>query len=202
MRAAAGVWRWRHNPLRRGTDLAEAWVALVAVLLIAVAAPLVGWLCGSLTGSALQDAARIQRRHRHTTTATVVRPLPEPSVVPANPDGISDALPRGRAAAVWTGVDGSRHSGALSTFKADNRPGDRLRVWTDDSGHLVNRPMKPRTVRARAVLAGFGSAAATAGLIVAGRRLVVWRLIQRRYVRLDRAWSEAGPDWGRTGTGS
>ncbi|MET9533100.1 MULTISPECIES: hypothetical protein [unclassified Streptomyces] len=201
MRAAVGVWRWRHNPLRRGTDVAEAWVALVAVVLITVAAPLVGWLSGSLTDSALQDTARAQRRHRHATTATVVRALPERSVV-ANPDGISDAVPRGRAAAVWTGVDGSRHRGTLSTFRGGNLPGDRLRVWTDDRGHLVNRPMKPRTVRARAVLAGFGAAAGTAGLIVVGRRVVVWRLVQRRYVRLDRAWSEAGPDWGRTGTGS
>ncbi|MFJ3699335.1 hypothetical protein ACIPW9_35310 [Streptomyces sp. NPDC090052] len=202
MRAAAGVWRWRHNPLRRGTDLAEAWVALVALLLIAVAAPLAGWLCGSLTGSALQDTARVQRRHRHATTATVVRALPDRSVMAANPDGISDAVPRGRAAVVWTGVDGSRHRGALSTFKSDSRPGVRLRIWTDDRGHFVNSPMKPRTVRARAVLAGFGAAAGTAGLIVVGRRLVVWRLVQRRYVRLDRAWSKAGPDWGRTGTGS
>ncbi|MFE2377739.1 hypothetical protein [Streptomyces sp. NPDC059398] len=202
MRAAAGVWRWRRNPLRRGTDLAEAWVALVALFLIAVAAPLAGWVCGSLTDSALQDTARVQRRHRHPTTATVVRALPERSVVAANPDGISDAVPRGRAAAVWSGVDGSRQSGVLSTFKGGNLPGDRLLVWTDDRGHLVSRPMKPRTVRARAVLAGFGSAAATAGLIVVGRRLVVWRLVRRRYVRLDRAWSEAGPEWGRTGTGS
>ncbi|WP_327299099.1 MULTISPECIES: hypothetical protein [unclassified Streptomyces] len=202
MRAAVGVWRWRHNPLRRGTDLAEAWVALVALLLIAVAAPIVGWLCGSLTGSALQDIARAQRRHRHTATATVVRALPDRSALAANPDGISDAVPRGRAAVVWTGGDGSRHTGVLSTFKGGNLPGDRLRIWTDDRGNIVTRPMRPRTVRARAVLAGFGAAAGAAGLIVAGRRLVVWRLVRRRYVRLDRAWSEAGPDWGRTGTGS
>ncbi|WP_405783073.1 hypothetical protein [Streptomyces sp. NBC_00859] len=201
MRAAVGVWRWRRNPLRRGTDLTEAWVALVAVLLIAVAGPVTGWLCGALTDSVLQDTARVQRLHRHMTTATVVRALPHRSVV-ANPDGITDAVPSGRAAAVWTGVDGSRHRGALATFKGDNRPGDRLRIWTDDRGHIVNRPMKPRTVRAHAVLAGFGAAAATTGFIVVGRRLIVWRLIQRRYVRLDRAWSEAGPDWGRTGTGS
>ncbi|WP_328316059.1 Rv1733c family protein [Streptomyces sp. NBC_00388] len=201
MRAAAGVWRWRRNPLRRGTDLTEAWVALVAVVLIAVAGPLVAWLCGSLTESALQDAARDQRRHRHMTTATVVRALHDRPVA-ANPDGISDAVPRGRAAAVWTGTDGSRHRGALSTFKGDNHAGDRLRIWTDDRGRLVNRPMRPRTVTAHAVLAGFGAGAATAVLIVGGRRVVVWRLVQRRYARLDRAWSEAGPDWGRAGAGS
>ncbi|MCX4552622.1 hypothetical protein OG204_03635 [Streptomyces sp. NBC_01387] len=201
MRTASGVWRWRHNPLRRGTDLAEAWVALAAVLLIAVVSPVVGWLCGALTDSALQDAAQEQRRHRHATTATVVRALADRSVV-ANPDGVADAVPRGRVAAVWTGVDGSRHSGPLSTFDRDDLPGAHLRIWTDDRGRIVSRPMKASTARAHAVLAGTGAAAAAAGLIVLGRRFVVWRLVRGRYVRLDRAWAKAGPDWGRTGTGS
>ena len=28
MRAITGLWRWRHNPLRRRTDVAEGWIAL------------------------------------------------------------------------------------------------------------------------------------------------------------------------------
>ena len=74
MRAISGLWRWRHNPLRRATDLAEAWVALAALL--------------------------------------------------------------------------------------------------------------------------------AAGLIEGVRRLVVWRMVRLRYDRWDQAWDKAGPDWGRTGTGS
>ncbi|WP_328540134.1 Rv1733c family protein [Streptomyces sp. NBC_00344] len=201
MRTASGVWRWRHNPLRRGTDLAEAWVALVAVLLIVLAVPVVGWFCGTVADGTLRDLAQAQHRHRHPTTATVVRALPGRSPVP-NPDGAADAAPRGRAAVHWTGVDGRRHTGALSTFRRHDSPGDRLRIWTDDHGRIVTPPMGPATTRAHAVLAGFGAAAAAAGIVVAGRRLVVWRLVQRRYVRIDRDWAEAGPDWGRTGTGS
>ncbi|MEV8566300.1 hypothetical protein AB0436_12110 [Streptomyces sp. NPDC051322] len=201
MRTASGVWRWRHNPLRRGTDLAEAWVALAAVLLIVLAGPLVGWFCGAFVDRALGDVAQVQRLHRHPTTATVIRALPARSAVP-NPDGIADVIPRGRAAAHWTGADGSRHTGALSTVKRHDSPGDRLRIWTDDHGEIVTRPMTPSTARAHAILAGFGAATATAGVIVAGRRLVVWRLVRRRYVQIDRDWAEAGPDWGRTGTGS
>jgi hypothetical protein len=41
-----------------------------------------------------------------------------------------------------------------------------------------------------------------AGLVECGRRLVLWRMVRRRYARLDRAWEQAGPDWGLTGAGS
>ncbi|WP_425587900.1 hypothetical protein [Streptomyces marokkonensis] len=34
MRTIAGLWRWRHNPLCRTTDLTEARVALAGLLLI------------------------------------------------------------------------------------------------------------------------------------------------------------------------
>lgn len=201
MRTASGVWRWRCNPLRRGTDLAEAWVALAAVLLIMWAAPLVGCFCAAFVDGALGGMAQDQYRHRHPTIATVIRALPARSAVP-HPHRVASAAPRGRAAAHWTGVDGSQHTGELSTLKREDSPGDRLRIWTDDHGRIVGPPMTPSTARAHAVLAGLGAAAATAGIVITGRRLVVWRLVRRRYVQIDRDWAEAGPDWGRTATGS
>jgi hypothetical protein len=51
------------------------------------------------------------------------------------------------------------------------------------------------------MLLGIGAAAAAAGLVEGGRRAFVWRLTRRRYARLDRAWADVGPDWGRTGAG-
>ena len=38
----AGLWRLRRNPLRRGSDLVEAWVLLVACVLAVVGGALVG----------------------------------------------------------------------------------------------------------------------------------------------------------------
>ncbi|MEW2257347.1 hypothetical protein AB0924_19370, partial [Streptomyces sp. NPDC047869] len=61
MRAIAGLWRWRRNPLRRATDLTEAWVALVALVLIAVAAPVTGTLIGVTAQDSLQRSAREQQ---------------------------------------------------------------------------------------------------------------------------------------------
>ena len=39
VRSLIGLWRWRHNPLRRTTDLVEAWLARWLDSLAAVAAP-------------------------------------------------------------------------------------------------------------------------------------------------------------------
>ncbi len=75
VRAVSGLWRWRRNPLRRATDLAEAWLALTALLLVALAAPLIGVLSGSAAHTTLQRSVRAQHQSRHLVTATVVREL-------------------------------------------------------------------------------------------------------------------------------
>lgn len=52
------------------------------------------------------------------------------------------------------------------------------------------------------MLAGCGAGMLTALLVEGIRRLIVWRLDRRRDALWDQAWDRAGPDWGRTGTGS
>jgi hypothetical protein len=49
VQAISGLWRWRGNPLRRTTDLVESWVALAALLLCLVAAPVIGAFAGAAT---------------------------------------------------------------------------------------------------------------------------------------------------------
>lgn len=201
MRAATGTWRWRHNPLCRATDLLEAWVALVAALLLLAAAPAVGWVTGTLTDEALRQSIRVQRQQRHPVTATVVRPAPAPN--PSAYDSESAGGGERRAVvAKWTAVDGSGHTGTVTTVGRAMPAGDTFTLWTDRAGRIVNRPMEAATVRVHAVLAGIGAALTTAGLVEGVRQLLVWRLTRRRYARLDRAWAAAGPDWGRTGAGN
>lgn len=53
MQAISGIRRWRGNPVCRPTDRHEAWVALAALLMIFLGAPVLGWLGGSLTDDAL-----------------------------------------------------------------------------------------------------------------------------------------------------
>ncbi|GAB1334134.1 hypothetical protein ACE1SV_07240 [Streptomyces sp. E-15] len=201
MRTLSGLWRWRRNPLCRATDLAEAWLALVALLLIAVAAPVTGWLVGAATEDSLQRSARQQQHARHLVTATVVRELggdlPE-----ADPESSSARDAHSRVLAAWAGPDGTRWNGpVLSDLKSPHR-GDRFRLWTDPHGRITTRPLDSATATTHAVLAGLGAGLLTAALVETGRRLTVWRLVRRRYARWDQAWDRAGPDWGKAGTGS
>ncbi|MFF5369563.1 hypothetical protein [Streptomyces sp. NPDC013187] len=201
MRAISGLWRWRRNPLCRATDLAEAWVALAALLLILLVAPVAGSLVGRSAQDALQRSVRAQHEARHPVTATVVRKL-DRSPLDSDPETSSGRDLRTRVLADWTAPDGTAHQGpALASLK-DPQQGDTFRIWTDRHGRMVPRPLDSATASTHAVLAGFGAALATGGLIEGGRRLIVWRMASRRYARWDQAWDKAGPDWGRTGTGS
>jgi hypothetical protein len=202
VRAATGVWRWRRNPLRRATDLLEAWVALVAAVLLVTAAPAVGWITGSLTDESLRQSVRIQRQQRHAVTATVLNPAPAHKPAAYDPESSAGHEKRRPVVAKWTEADGSRHTGTVSTVLRTVRTGDTFTIWTDRAGRIVTRPMDAATAGVHAALAGIGAAFAAAALVECARRLVVWRLVRRRYARLDRAWAAAGPDWGRTGAGS
>ncbi|MFD7689658.1 hypothetical protein [Streptomyces sp. NPDC059781] len=201
MRAISGLWRWRHNPLRRGTDLAEAWVAFTALLLVLVAAPVAGVLVGNAAQDTLQRSVRAQHQSRHLVTATVVREL-DPSPSAGDPEMSAGGDPRHRVLAHWTAPDGTERSGPVPTRLKDPRPDDRFRIWTDRHGRTVARPLDTATATTHAVLAGIGAALVTAALVEGFRRLTVRRMVRRRYARWDRAWEKAGPDWGRTGTGS
>ncbi|MFD3487284.1 hypothetical protein [Streptomyces sp. NPDC058665] len=202
MRAVVGLRRWRHNPLRRKTDLVEAWVALAALLLMILAVPAIGWLSGSLTDGAFRRTIQAQHEERHRTQALVLRHASAPARVTFDPE-TSAARDTGRPViAKWTAQDGSRRTGVVRSAPARIRPGETFPVWTDGEGRLAGRPLDLTTARTHAVLAGLGVAAVAAGLVEAGRRLIVWKLNQRRYARLDIAWAKAGPDWGRTGAGS
>ncbi|MFE9609722.1 hypothetical protein [Streptomyces sp. NPDC006012] len=201
MWAFSGLWRWRRNPLRRATDLAEAWVALGTLLLIAVAAPVVGSLVGTGAQNALQRSVRAQQHSRHSITATVLRKLDD-AVSEPDPESGSGNSPRSRVLAEWTAPDGTRQRGPVTADLMSPRRGDRFVLWTDARGHLVPRPLDSATAATHAVLAGLGAALLTAGLIDACRRMIVWRMVRRRYARWDQAWDRAGPDWGKAGTGS
>ncbi|MFJ4923796.1 hypothetical protein [Streptomyces sp. NPDC088725] len=194
MNVITGLRRWRHNPLCRTTDLAEAWAALTAALLLVLAAPAAGVICGILADSALQKTVRAQHEQRHLATGTVLRLTPDRR---RGPHDVST-----RVVAKWRAMDGSTHTGTLSAPGRDARAGTTFHFWTDTRGEPANGPVSGGAARIRAVLAGVGAAALAAVLVECGRRLFVWRLVQRRYRRLDRAWAEAGPDWGRAGADS
>ncbi|MEV7281286.1 hypothetical protein [Streptomyces sp. NPDC093111] len=201
MRAAIGLWRWRHNPVRRTTDVIEAWVALTAAVLLCLAVPAAGLAAGLSANGSLQRAVRAQYQERVPTVARVVRTAEEGAGRRTAEEAGEQRL-RPAVVAEWTAPDGSSRTGTLNTTRQHARPGDAFPLWTDRSGRPVPAPMHPETARAHALIAGLTVAFLGGLLVETARRLVVQRLVRRRYARLDRAWAQAGPDWGRTGTGS
>ncbi|MER5812740.1 hypothetical protein ABT143_31920 [Streptomyces sp. NPDC002033] len=203
MRTAMGVWRWRRNPLRRPTDLFEAWVAFAALVCVLLVAPAVGCAAGLRVDGTLQRAAREQRHERYLVPAVVVAPAPGPVAGAATDPGAQRQAPeRTPVVASWTAPDGSSHRGTVPAAQEPPRPGERFRIWTDIEGRLVGQPLDPAAASFHAGAAGLAAALTAAALAETVRRLVVRRLMHRRYIRLDRAWAAAGPDWGRAGAGS
>ncbi|MFJ8884884.1 hypothetical protein ACIRJR_15955 [Streptomyces sp. NPDC102402] len=203
VRAVLEIRRWRRNPVCRPTDLHEAWVALAALLLMVLAAPALGWQVGSLTDDALQQTVRAQHEQRHLAAAVVVRASSGTSRFAQDPEAaVTEGSMRTSVMADWRAPDGTARTGTVSTASTLTAPGTRIRIWTDDRGNPVMRPMDTSTAHTHAVLAGIGAGLVAGALAEIARRGVVWRMMQRRYARLDRAWAEVGPDWGRTGTGS
>lgn len=198
-----GVWRWRRNPLRRPTDLFEAWVAFAALVCLVLVAPAIGWIAGVQVDGTLQRAALEQRQERHLVPAVVVRPAPESAAgASADPAAQKTAPRRSQVVASWTAPDGSSHHGTVPAAEEPPRPGEQFRIWTDARGRLVGQPLDPSSAALHAGVAGLAAALAAGALVETVRRLVVRRLVHRRYMWLDRAWAAAGPDWGRAGAGS
>ncbi len=199
-----GVWRWRRNPLRRPTDLFEAWVAFAALVCVLLVAPTVGCVAGLRVDGTLQQAAREQQQERYLVPAVVVRPAvePPPAGAGADPSAQRQAPQRTQIVASWTAPDGSSHQGTVPAAEEPPQTGDRFRIWTDLRGRLVGRPLDPSIASVHAAVAGLAAAIGAAALVETVRRLVVRRLMHQRYRRLDRAWAAAGPDWGRAGAGS
>ncbi|MEU7066774.1 hypothetical protein [Streptomyces sp. NPDC046161] len=204
MWTAVGVWRWRRNPLRRRTDLFEAWLALAAAVCVLVVAPAVGWLAGARVDDTLQRAVHEQRQERYLVPAVVLRPTqaaPEGGVA-ADKSAGPQTPQRTRILASWTAPDGSVHRGTVPAAEEPPRAGDQFRIWTDTSGRLVGQPLAASAASFHAVMAGLAAALGVAALVETVRRLIVRRLMHRRYIRLDRAWAAVGPDWGRADAGS
>ncbi|MGW6723309.1 Rv1733c family protein [Streptomyces sp. NPDC054995] len=195
-----GLLRGRDNPLRRATDRREGWVALGALLLLAVGAPAAGWAGGTVADAALQQSVRVQHEERHRVDAVVVGRAPGRERSAGDPEGVERAA-RIWVVASWQAPDGSPRTGEVATASGPGAPGSPLRIWTDAAGLPVSPPMDVRTARSHAVLAGIGTFLLAAGCVEAGRRAVVGHMVRQRYARLDREWAAAGADWGRAGTG-
>ncbi|MEU2060806.1 hypothetical protein [Streptomyces sp. NPDC013455] len=180
------LWRWRPNPLRRHSDVVEAWTVLAAWVLALVAGVLAGVLAARASAAAFE--ARLAQVH------TVSAVLTEDSArTPPAGTGYDDG--RVWAAVRWTDGDGSVHADRAKVLPGAPA-GTRVTVWANQDDRVVPAPVSGASADVQSALTG-ALVGPLAGAAVWGAGWGVRkRLIRRRMAEWDEEWKQIGPRWG------
>jgi hypothetical protein len=174
------LWRWRRNPLRRRSDVAEAWVRLTAAALLLLLVPTVGVVAAVLGERAALD--RAQGLHR--TAAHLVEDAPT-RLSRFSGTAADDQV---RAPVWWTTPDGSVETG-VAPVAAGGRAGSATTVWLDLAGRPRPDPPTPSQARSQGAAIGVSAGAGACVLVVGGWWAARVCLDGRRGRRWDQAWA-------------
>ncbi|MFI9808687.1 hypothetical protein ACIHEJ_30755 [Streptomyces sp. NPDC052301] len=180
------LWRWRRNPLRRHSDVVEAWIVLTTW----VFAVLGGVLAG-LAAAQSADAAFSARRAQVHAVAAVV--TDDAARTQATGTGYDDG--RVWVTVRWTDADGSVH-----TDRAKVPPGEptgsRVTVWANRADRVVSAPVTGSAASLQSALTGVLVAPSAGAAVWCVGWMVRGRLIRRRLAEWDAEWRQIGPRWG------
>ncbi|MBC9727778.1 hypothetical protein [Streptomyces sp. TRM68367] len=193
MRTRVRGWRWRRSPLRRRSDVVEAWTVLAVAALLCVGAPLAGAVAAWWAHGEARAIATEQRAERHRVRAEVVRTtsvrLPSAQ---ANDD-------RARQATVhWTEPGEGRRT-ATARVPAGARQGDVVDLWFDSRGRSVPPPVSGPEVWQHSVTLGAFAAGGVAALVLIGHRAVRRVALHHRLAEWEREWARTEPEWTHRG---
>ncbi|MET8814948.1 hypothetical protein ABZW47_23460 [Streptomyces sp. NPDC004549] len=191
MRTRVRGWRWRHNPLRRRSDVVEAWTVLLVAVLVCVVAPLIGAVAGLNAHGQAQSRAVAQRAERHQVHAKVVGPVSDHSPLVHRDRGHTYS-----AEVRWTDPHGTTRT-ALARVPAGTRTEDTVPVWFDRRGHSVAPPANDVSVWQRTVTVGLCAAGVTVAAALLARTVERRLALRRRLAEWDRDWARTGPKWTR-----
>jgi hypothetical protein len=180
------LWRWRSNPLRRHSDVVEAWIVLATWVL----AVLGGALAGVVAAQASDAAFSARRAQLHTVSAVLTD---DAAKTPTNGSGYDDG--RVWAAVRWTEADGSVHTDRTKVF-AGAPAGSGVTVWTNAAHRVVPAPVTGASAGLQAGLTGALVAPSAAAAVLGAGWVVRGRLIRRRMAEWDEEWKQIGPRWG------
>ena len=175
------------NPLRRRSDVLEAWLLPAAVVVFLVLCPLVAVLAGLWVHA---DNAAVQRGQQswHTVPAVLLRAAPGPQFTDQGANTWTTWEP-----ARWT-VNGRQHTGSIPVA-AGSLAGSTQTVWLDGRGQVRVPPQSQarlsETVDAAMLIAVTGVAVVVGALMLLGR----WFLDRRRLASWEAAWLSVGPRW-------
>ncbi|MEU5439870.1 Rv1733c family protein [Streptomyces griseofuscus] len=183
--ARVRLWRWRHNPLKRHSDVVEAWIVLVTWAL----ALLGGVLAGVVAAQATDSAFAARRAQVHAVSAVLTD-----GAAKAPPGGSGYEDGRVWAAVRWTDAVGEVHIGQAKIFPG-SPVGSRLTVWTDHTGRIVSPPPSGTGATLQVVLTGVLVAPPAGATVWAGGWLIRTRLLRRRLAEWEEEWEQVGPEW-------
>ncbi|MFJ3235262.1 hypothetical protein [Streptomyces sp. NPDC086787] len=180
------MWRWGHNPLKRHSDVVEAWIVLVTWVLVLLG----GVFAGGMAARATDSAFAARRAQVHAVSAVLTD---DAATIPAGGSGGYDD---GRvwAAVRWTDAGDTVHTGRAKVFPG-SPVGSRLTVWTDRAGRIVSEPPSGAGATLQVVLTGALVAPLAGATVWAGGWLVRARLFRRCLADWDEEWQQVGPEW-------
>ncbi|MFF8971937.1 hypothetical protein [Streptomyces sp. NPDC014995] len=191
MRTRVRGWRRRPNPLRRRSDVVEAWTALAVAVLLLVGAPLAGAAAGRWAHDDARATAAEQRAERQRVRAEVVgRP---PGALPTVQGGRGDSY---RVTVRWT-EPGQGTRTATARVPVGTRQGEAVDVWFDARGRSVGPPADGTAVWQHTLTMGVAAAGGTATVVLLGHAVVRRVAMRHRLDEWGREWARTGPEWSR-----
>ncbi|MER7975086.1 MULTISPECIES: hypothetical protein [unclassified Streptomyces] len=189
MRTRVRGWRWRQNPLRRHSDVVEAWTALLVAVLLVFGAPLAGVLTGWWAHDYAHTVAATQRARLHEVRAEVV------GMDAATQPGVGTGDGSGyRATVRWTEPGSGRHT-TTALVPPTVRQGSTVEVWLDARGRSVPAPPGATAVWQHAVTMGSCAAGGTAAVVLLGSAVVRRTATRHRMAEWERDWARTEPEW-------
>ncbi|WP_341845978.1 Rv1733c family protein, partial [Streptomyces curacoi] len=176
-RATVRLWRWRCNPLRRGSDVVEAWVVLLGWVFALVG----GLLVGVMAADAVERDAERQRAERRQVPAVLV-------------EDANDRLPeraatdyRVWATVRWAAPDGSTHRDE-ARVPSKTPAGSKITVWTDKNSEVTAEPLSDGETRVHAILGGVLTGAGAGGVVLCAAWAVRLGMDRRRLAQWAAEW--------------
>jgi hypothetical protein len=175
------------NPLRRRSDLVEAWLLPAAIAVFLALCPLIALVTGAII-RADNAAAQHARQSWHKAEAVLLQPAPGPEMSDSGANTWVVWTP-----ASWT-VTGRRHVGLVPAL-ADSRAGSIVTVWLDHSGSERTLPLTTAQLRERIAGTTFIALAILAVLLASLGWLARRAIDRRRLAGWETAWLAVGPRW-------
>jgi hypothetical protein len=177
------------NPLRRGSDRAEAWLRIGLVLIFLIGSPLAAIGLGKLTSAASASAARAQAASERQVPAVLVD-----KVARAADDPLYGSAGFVWARARWTAPDGLQRTGQVPA-PVGSQAGRRVTIWVDWSGQLVYPPIGQSQIASRVIAVVALTPAAVGIVLLFALWLARSVLDRRRLADWAAEWSAVEPQW-------